>query len=146
MDPLPTVLPGTALRILATTDLAAVLVPFRTSYGEGGTCAGVVELLEAERERQPTVWVDAGDFTVGPAYRCWGRAPGRTWATCRSTPRRPGTTSSTMGCRRCWRRPGCCRTRCFARTSTWGCRGSAMVDTGAGALGVIGLTHPHVHC
>jgi hypothetical protein len=77
MDPLPAVLPGTVARILATTDLAAVLVPFLTSYGEGGSCAGVVELLAAERERQPTVWVDAGDFTVGPAYPLLGTRP---WA------------------------------------------------------------------
>jgi hypothetical protein len=75
MDLLPPALPGTALRVLATTDLAAVLVPFRTSYGEGGSCAGVVELLEAERVRQPTVWVDAGDFTVGPAYPLLGTRP-----------------------------------------------------------------------
>ena len=60
---------------LATTDLAAVLVPFRTSYGVGGTCAGVARLLEAERERQPTVWLDAGDFTVGPTYPLLGTRP-----------------------------------------------------------------------
>ena len=77
MDQLPAVLPGTAVRVLATTDLAGVLVPIRTSYGEGGSCAGVVGLLEAERERQPTVWLDAGDFTVGPTYPLLGR---RAWA------------------------------------------------------------------
>ena len=64
MDPLPAALPGTVVRILATTDLAGTLVPMPTSYGQGGTCAGVVELLEAERERQPTVWVDAGDLVA----------------------------------------------------------------------------------
>jgi hypothetical protein len=75
MNQLPPALPGTALRVPATTDLAGVLVPMRTSYGQGGTCAGVVELLEAEPERQPTVWLDAGDFTVGPAYPLVGRRP-----------------------------------------------------------------------
>jgi 2',3'-cyclic-nucleotide 2'-phosphodiesterase (5'-nucleotidase family) len=35
----------------------------------------VVELLERERERQPTVWVDAGDLTVGPAAPLLGERP-----------------------------------------------------------------------
>ena len=48
MEALPPAQPGTMLRILATTDLAAALVPVPTSYGEGGTCAGVAELLEAD--------------------------------------------------------------------------------------------------
>jgi hypothetical protein len=123
MDPLPAALPGTAVRVLATTDLAGVLVPFQDQLRGGGSCAGAVELLEAERERQPTVWMDAGDLTVGPTYPLLGRrAWAERWVSCRSTPRRPGPTSSTTGCRRCWRRPGCCRTRCCARTSTWACR------------------------
>ena len=67
----------TMLRILATTDLAAALVPVPTSYGEGGTCAGVAELLEVERDRQATVWLHAGDLTVGPAYPLLGTRP---WA------------------------------------------------------------------
>ncbi len=46
MEPLPPARPGTALRVLATTDLAGTLIPSRSSYGEGGSCAGVVELLE----------------------------------------------------------------------------------------------------
>jgi hypothetical protein len=51
---MPAAAPGTALRVLATTDLAAELIPRRVSWGAGGTCAGVAELLERERERQPT--------------------------------------------------------------------------------------------
>ncbi|HEV3465158.1 MAG TPA: hypothetical protein VG846_14410 [Actinomycetota bacterium] len=77
MEPLPPARPGTALRVLATTDLAGTLIPPSTSYGQGGTCAGVVELLERERDRQPTVWLDAGDFTVGPTYPLLGK---RAWA------------------------------------------------------------------
>ena len=75
MELLPAALPGTVLRILATTDLAAELIPQRVSWGEGGTCAGVVELLERERERQATVWLDAGDLTVGPAAALPGERP-----------------------------------------------------------------------
>jgi hypothetical protein len=75
-EPLPAPLDGTALRILATSDLGATTVPLRTRYGEGGTCAGVVALLERERERQPTIWLDAGDLVVGtPAYPLLGERP-----------------------------------------------------------------------
>jgi len=76
IDPLPAALDGTALRILGTSDLGATTVPLRTSYGEGGTCAGVVALLEQERERQPTIWLDLGDLVVGsPAYPLLGERP-----------------------------------------------------------------------
>ena len=47
MEPLPPARPGAVLRVLATTDLAGTLVPPKASYGKGGTCAGVVELLNA---------------------------------------------------------------------------------------------------
>src|SRR5215212_11111822 len=51
MGALPPPLPGTALRILATSDLGAATVPMRTSHGLAGTCAGVAALLERERVR-----------------------------------------------------------------------------------------------
>jgi 2',3'-cyclic-nucleotide 2'-phosphodiesterase (5'-nucleotidase family) len=77
MTVLPAARPATRLRVLATTDLGASLVPIRTSYGLGGTCAGIVTLLERERERQPTLWLDAGDLVVGPAGLLLGERP---WA------------------------------------------------------------------
>jgi hypothetical protein len=58
MNPLPPAAPGTELRILATTDLGARTVPMRESWGASGTCAGVVRLLEDERERQPAGLLD----------------------------------------------------------------------------------------
>ena len=68
MTPLPHAGPGTQLRILATTDLGAALVPMRaTRTGRPGTVAGVAALLEREQARQPTLWLDVGDLTVGPA-------------------------------------------------------------------------------
>src|SRR3954447_2710105 len=67
----------TALRILATTDLGAALVPMRATYGETGTVAGISELLARERERVPTSWLDVGDLTVGPALALLDARP---WA------------------------------------------------------------------
>ena len=57
--PLPPATPDTVLRIVGTTDLGAALVPMRATYGETGTCAGIAALLEEERERRPTIWLDA---------------------------------------------------------------------------------------
>jgi hypothetical protein len=74
MEGLPPAPAGTRLRILATTDLGATFVPVPTSYGDGGTRAGVGELLERERRRQPTVWLDAGDVAVGLWWN-WCRMP-----------------------------------------------------------------------
>src|SRR4051794_8791089 len=75
--PTPTPEPGTALRILATTDLGAALVPMRASYGDTGTVSGIAGLLESEAARQPTLWLDVGDLTVGPAMVLMDERP---WA------------------------------------------------------------------
>jgi 2',3'-cyclic-nucleotide 2'-phosphodiesterase (5'-nucleotidase family) len=145
MDRLPAARPGTALRILATTDLAGTLVPMPTSYGVGGTCAGVVELLEAERERQPAVWLDAGDFTVGPTYPLLGR---RAWAELGELPIDAAAAGNhefddgvpaLLEATRALPYPLLCANLGVDLP------GSATIETAAGPLGVIGLTHPHVH-
>jgi hypothetical protein len=99
---LPPALDGTALRIPATSDLGATTVPLRTSYGEGGTCAGVAWLLDAEREPQPTIWLDLGDLVVGTAaYPLLGERP---WSEVSDLPiaaPRSAITSSTTASMRC---------------------------------------------
>ena len=78
MEALPDAVPGTTLRIVATTDLGASTVPLRASYGETGTCEGIMQLLERENARQETIWFDVGDLVVGnPAYPLLGERP---WA------------------------------------------------------------------
>jgi 2',3'-cyclic-nucleotide 2'-phosphodiesterase (5'-nucleotidase family) len=145
MEPLPSARPGTAVRILATTDLAAELIPRRVSWGEGGTCGGVVELLERERERQPTVWLDAGDLTVGPAAPLLGERP---WGDMAELPIDAAAVGNhefddavpaLLEAARGLPFPLLCA------NLDVGLPGAAMVDTPTGALGVIGLTHPHVH-
>ena len=129
-----------------TTDLGTAVVPMRATYGETGTVHGIAELLERERARQPTLWLDVGDLTVGPAMvlldeRPWERAGRR----CRSPapPRQPRL-----------RR----RARRAARGRALGSRYPmlcANVDAGLprdgaarharGPLGAIGLAHPDGH-
>jgi 2',3'-cyclic-nucleotide 2'-phosphodiesterase (5'-nucleotidase family) len=133
------------VRVLATTDLAGVLVPFRTSYGDGGSCAGVVELLEVERARQPTVWLDAGDFTVGPTYPLLGR---RAWADMGELPidaAAAGNHEFDDGVPDLLKATRVLPYPLLCANVDVGLPGSAIVETKAGALGVIGLTHPHVH-
>ncbi len=72
---LPPPLEGTALRILATSDLGANAVPLRTTAGPGGTIHGVAALLERQER---ALWLDLGDLVVGnPSYPLLGERP---WA------------------------------------------------------------------
>jgi 2',3'-cyclic-nucleotide 2'-phosphodiesterase (5'-nucleotidase family) len=145
VEPLPPALPGTALRVLATTDLAGTLVPRSASYGEGGTCAGVVELLERERDRQPTVWLDAGDFVVGPAYPLLGERP---WADMAELPvdaAAAGNHEFDDGVPALLEAAGRLPYPLLCANVDVGLPASATVDGPAGPLGVVGLTHPHVH-
>jgi 2',3'-cyclic-nucleotide 2'-phosphodiesterase (5'-nucleotidase family) len=131
--------------VLGSTDLGATLVPRRRSYGVGGTCAGIAAILDDERDRQPTVWLDAGDLTVGPAGVLLGARP---WADLARLPVAAAATGNhefddgvpaLLEAARRLPYPLLC-----ANVDV-GLPASALVDTGAGPLGVIGLTHPHSH-
>jgi len=140
---LPPPVPGTVLRILGTTDLGAHTVPLRASYGRSGTVAGVVELLDRERERGPAIWLDLGDLVVGnPAYPLTGERP---WAQVAGLPIAAsvagnhefddGMEAMLAAARRLSFPLLCANVDC-------GLAPAALLDTGAGPLGVIGLTHP----
>jgi 2',3'-cyclic-nucleotide 2'-phosphodiesterase (5'-nucleotidase family) len=140
---LPPALPGTALRILATSDLGASTVPLRTSDGESGTCAGIVALLE--REPQPAIWLEAGDLVVGnPSYPLLRERP---WDEIADLPIAAAAVGNhdfddgVEALRAAARRlpfPLLC-----ANVDV-GLPASAMIETAAGPVGVIGLTHPQV--
>lgn len=145
MEPLPPARSNTLLRILATSDLGAALAPLPTSLGQSGTCAGIVDLLERERERQPTVWLDAGDLVVGsPAYPLLGRRP---WAEMADLPIAAAAAGNhefddgvpaLMEAARSLSFPVLCA------NADVGLPGSVIVECAAGPLGVIGLTNPHI--
>jgi hypothetical protein len=143
---LPPAEPGTALRILATTDLGAHTVPLRTSYGESGTIAGVIALLDRERERQPTIWLDVGDLVVGsPAYPLLGARP---WADVADLPIAAAAAgnhefddgvAALLDAARGLSFPLLCANVDIGLPPT------AMLDTPVGPVGVLGLTHPASH-
>jgi 2',3'-cyclic-nucleotide 2'-phosphodiesterase (5'-nucleotidase family) len=121
MDALPPAVEGTVLRVLATTDLGATFVPVPASFGTHGTCAGVVWLLELERKRQPTVWLDAGDLVVGPVGVLLGRRPWGEMAQLPIAAAAAGNHEFDDGVPALLKAARSCRIRCCAPTSTSGC-------------------------
>jgi hypothetical protein len=53
------------VRIVATNDFGGAWSPRRTSYGSLPGGEGLKETVERLREGQPTIWADAGDFAQG---------------------------------------------------------------------------------
>jgi 2',3'-cyclic-nucleotide 2'-phosphodiesterase (5'-nucleotidase family) len=145
MTPLPALADGTVLRILATTDLGAALVPMRATYGETGTVAGIAELLARERERVPTIWLDVGDLTVGPALALLDARP---WAAMADLPIAATVAGNhdfddgvdaLLDGARSLAYPMLCA------NIDVGLPPSALLDTPAGLVGAVGLGHPESH-
>ncbi|MBE2318068.1 metallophosphoesterase [Solirubrobacter sp. CPCC 204708] len=132
----------TTLRILATTDLGTAVVPMRATYGQTGTVSGVARLLERELERGPALWLDVGDLTVGPAMvlldeRPWDELAGLPIACCAV-----GNHDFDDGLDAL--RAGAARLRypMLCANVDVGLPATALIDTPAGGVGVIGLAHP----
>jgi 2',3'-cyclic-nucleotide 2'-phosphodiesterase (5'-nucleotidase family) len=145
MDLLPPPMPGTALRVLSTSDLGAATVPLRASHGESGTCAGVVALLERERERVPAIWLDLGDFVVGhPSFPVRGERPWEEVAELPIAAAAVGNHEFDDGMEAM--RAGIARLRfpVLCANLDVGLDPCALVTTDSGPVGVIGLTHPRV--
>jgi 2',3'-cyclic-nucleotide 2'-phosphodiesterase (5'-nucleotidase family) len=145
MTPLPRAAPGTQVRILATTDLGAALVPMRATYGRTGTVAGIAMLLEAEQSRQPTLWLDAGDLTVGPAMalvdsRPWGELAGAPIAAAAA-----GNHDFDDGVDALLDGAASLPYPLLCANVDVGLAPTALLDTPAGPLGVVGLAHPDGH-
>jgi 2',3'-cyclic-nucleotide 2'-phosphodiesterase (5'-nucleotidase family) len=135
----------TRLRILATTDLGTALVPMRASYGETGTVAGIAAILEREQARQPTLWLDVGDLTVGPAMalleaRPWSAMAGAPIAaTVAGNHDFDDGVDALLAGARSLPYPMLCANVDVGLPAT------ALLDTPVGPLGVIGLAHPDGH-
>lgn len=132
----------TELRILATTDLGTAVVPMEATYGRTGTVHGVVHLLERERARRPTIWLDVGDLTVGPAMVLLDERP---WDELASLPiacTTAGNHDFDDGVQAL--RAGAARLTypMLCANVDAGLPGTAMLDAPAGVVGVIGLAHP----
>jgi hypothetical protein len=103
------------------------------------------KLLEREQQRQPTTWLDAGDLVVGPVAALLGRQP---WLEMRSLPLAAAAAGnhefddgieSLLSAVADLSYPVLCANVDVGLPST------TIVPTEAGAIGVIGLTHPATH-
>ncbi|MEV4083860.1 metallophosphoesterase [Nonomuraea fuscirosea] len=130
---------------MTTTDLGFAWTAMRTSWGMSGTSTGVERMLERERERQPTIWLDAGDLTVGPAAQLLGERP---WQDVAGLPLLAAATGNhdfdegVAPLNEAARRlpfPLLCA------NADAGLPAHVLLEMPGGPLGVIGLTHPFVH-
>lgn len=134
-----------ALRILATTDLGTAVVPMDATYGRTGTVHGVAELLERERARRPAIWLDVGDLTVGPAMVLLDERPWDELAALPIACAAAGNHDFDDGLDAL--RDGAARLGypMLCANVDAGLPATALLDTPAGAVGVIGLAHPEGH-
>src|SRR5215208_5079726 len=134
------------LRLLATSDLGAATWPLRTSYGRSGTIAGVIELLERSRAKRPTVWLEVGDLVVGhPSYPLLGERP---WGDVEDLPiaaAAAGNHDFDDGVEALHAAAARLSFPLLAANVDAGLEPAALIETEAGTLGVIGLTHPRVN-
>ena len=145
MDVLPPPLPGTALRVLSTTDLGAATLPLRATHGESGTCAGIVALLERERDRVPAIWLDLGDFVVGhPSFPVRGERPWEEVADLPIAAAAVGNHEFDDGVETMHAAVARLGFPVLCANVDVGLAPCALVPTDAGPVGVIGLTHPAV--
>ena len=133
------------LRILATSDLGAATWPLRTSYGESGTIAGVVELLERSREKRPTVWLELGDLVVGhPSFPLLGERPWGDVADLPIAAASAGNHDFDDGLDALQAAAARLSFPLLAANVDAGLAATTLLETSAGSLGVIGLTNPRV--
>jgi 2',3'-cyclic-nucleotide 2'-phosphodiesterase (5'-nucleotidase family) len=145
MTPLPPAPPRTALRILATTDLGAALVPMSATYGRTGTVAGIAALLEREQARQPTLWLDVGDLTVGPAMALLDSRPWSEMADLPIAATAAGNHDFDDGVEALLDGARSLSYPMLCANIDVGLPATALRETPAGPLGVIGLAHPDGH-
>ena len=140
---LPPRIPGTALRVIGTSDLGAAVVPLRTSYGESGSLAGIVELLDRERECGPAIWLDVGDLVVGsPARALLGEPRWDDVADLPIAAAAAGNHEFDDGVDALLEAVPRLAFPVVCANLDIGLEPTALVDTAAGPVGVIGLTHP----
>jgi 2',3'-cyclic-nucleotide 2'-phosphodiesterase (5'-nucleotidase family) len=128
------------LRILASSDLGATVVPLPASFGEYGTIAGILDMLE----RQSAVWLDVGDLVVGsPATPLLGVRPWEEVADLPIAAAAAGNHEFDDGLDAL--HAVSLRFPLLCANADVGLPATAMIDTDAGPLGAIGLTHPQIH-
>lgn len=142
---LPPRRPGTRLRLLATNDMLGAVLPLPTTYGRGGGIPGVIRLLEEEREEGPTLWLDCGDQSVGGPAGLFGHAVLRDLGPLPIAAAAVGNHELDDGVEafQMYAQQAGFPLLCADRDVGVPC--GTLIDTTAGLLGLVGITHPAVH-
>jgi 2',3'-cyclic-nucleotide 2'-phosphodiesterase (5'-nucleotidase family) len=136
----------TTLRIVCTNDFLSSLSPMATSYGRLPGGHALRRAVDRLRQGQPTIWADAGDFSNGgPLSATSGaalsfRAAGEL-----------GIEVATLGNHEFDLGLGHVKEQCAALSFPVVCANveadvpaATLIETEAGPVGFIGLTHPQV--
>jgi 2',3'-cyclic-nucleotide 2'-phosphodiesterase (5'-nucleotidase family) len=137
----------TRLRIVCTNDFLSSLSPMRTSYGTLPGGHALQRTVERLRDGQPTIWADAGDFSQGGPLSTATRgvlnfpAAGEL-----------GIEVATIGNHEFdWDLPHLAEQRerlsfpLICANIDVGLPSTALLETQAGPVGFVGLTHPQVN-
>lgn len=145
IDAAPPPLPGTQVRVLATNDMLGAALPLPTTYGQGGSIGGVIQMLQAECERIPALWVDCGDQTVGGRDALFGHAALNDLETLPLAAAAVGNHEFDQGCDAMRSYAAHARFPLLCADRDVGLPGSTLIETGNGAVGVVAVTHPASH-
>jgi 2',3'-cyclic-nucleotide 2'-phosphodiesterase (5'-nucleotidase family) len=136
----------TSLRIVCTNDFLGSVSPLATSYGSLPGANALHASVERLREGQPTIWADAGDFSQGgPLSTTTGGVANFAAAG------ELGIEVATIGNHEFdWDLPHLTEHRgalpfpLICANVDVGLPATALLDTSAGPIGFVGLTHPQV--
>jgi 2',3'-cyclic-nucleotide 2'-phosphodiesterase (5'-nucleotidase family) len=133
------------LRLLATNDLLGCVVPLPASWGEGGSAHGVAHRLEREQAAGPALWLDSGDLSAGGPDALFGV---RTLDDIAALP----LAAAAAGNHEFDDGPDAARALAarlpfplLCADRDVGLPATTLLDTPAGPLGVVGVTHPDAH-
>ena len=134
------------LRIVCTNDFLSSLAPMATSYGQLPGGHALQETVAQLRAGQPTIWADAGDFSQGgPLSTSTGgvlnfNAAGQLGIEVATI----GNHELDWGVEHLTEHREALPFPLICANLDVGLPPSAMLQTDAGPVGFIGLTHPHV--
>jgi len=135
------------LKILCTHDFLASYAPLPTSYGHLSGGEGLRNVVEEIKKRHPAIWVDTGDFAHVGALSTLSRGQ-----LAFDAANELGINVGTLGNHELDYdlqafRAGATRLRhdlLCGNLSAAGLPGTILIDTVAGPIGFIGLTHPNL--